>query len=744
MPHNAESFAGNPSTDDTERRERQVCAEQVRMLFSGVLATFLASIFNACLLVFVQREIIAPPMVYGWLAYFMLVMTGRTILAYFYWRAPEADRVEGASRWEFYFALGAALSGLAWGGAGSLLYAPDSLFHQVFLVFVVGGMAAGGAAILFPRLSVAIPFLVFTLVPTLVPYFLSDDTLHRTMGTMLILYLLILLASTIRTNRTLHIALGLRYDNEGLIRNLRAEIDQRRQAEVALRESETRYRHLVNSAVDVIFTVRKDAVINSLSPSFTTTLGWDVSEWVGRAFPPIIYPDDLAAAMRYFALGLAGTAHQTFELRILAKSGAYVPMEFVLTPQHAGDAIVGVFGFARDITERKQTEAALKQSEEQLLQSQKMEAVGKLAGGIAHEFNNILQVIKGYCYFLLPELAQQESLRKDVEGIEQSADRAAGLTNQLLAFSRRQVIMPRVLDLNAIIVEQHRMLDRLIGESIKLEVELAPDLPRVKADPAQIGQVLLNLVNNARDAMPSGGVLTIATANRLLRGDRDAEYPGIPQGVYATLKVRDTGCGMPPAVLERIFEPFFTTKEVGKGTGLGLSTVYGLIAQIGGHIRVTSRPGQGTCFTILLPAVRQVVDDLGMEKPSDGPLTGTETILLAEDESAVRQVLHAALGAKGYQVLEAENGQAALQVCRDHAGPIHLAIVDLVMPMLGGQGLVRQLAPRYPNLKILYMSGYTDQPVDLQELPDVKKAFLQKPFSSEVLLRTVRGLLDES
>ncbi|TAJ09134.1 MAG: hybrid sensor histidine kinase/response regulator, partial [Nitrospirae bacterium] len=349
---------------DQDRRQQQVCAEQVRMLFSGVLVTFLSSTFIACLLAFVQREVVAPPTVYGWLAYILLVMTGRSFVAYLYWRAPDADRIAGARRWEVRFAAGGALTGLAWGAAGSLLYAADSSLHQVFLTFVVGGMAASGAAVLFPRLSVVVPYVVLTLVPTSVPFFLSDDAMHRTMGAMVILYMLILLASAIRTNRTLHIALGLRYDNEELIRKMQAEIEQRRQAE-----------------------------------------------------------------------------------------------------------------------------SALKQSEEQLVQSQKMEAVGKLAGGIAHEFNNILQVIKGYCYFLMPELSKQEALRRDVEGIDESVDRAAGLTNQLLAFSRRQVSIPRILDLNAIIVEQHRMLDRLIGESIKLEVELAPDLPRVKADPAQIGQV---------------------------------------------------------------------------------------------------------------------------------------------------------------------------------------------------------------------------------------------------------------
>lgn len=395
-----------------------------------------------------------------------------------------------------------------------------------------------------------------------------------------------------------------------------------------------------------------------------------------------------------------------------------------------------------EVAQRRQAEAALKQSEEQLRQSQKMEAIGQLAGGIAHEFNNLLQVIKGYCYFLLPGLAGQESLLKDVEGIERSADRAAALTSQLLAFSRRQVLLPRVLDLNAVVAEQHLMLERLIGESIKLEVELTPDLPRVKADPAQIGQVLLNLVNNARDAMPTGGRLTITTAHLHLEGGADDVYRGFPRGAYAKLTVGDTGCGMPPEVLDRIFEPFFTTKEVGEGTGLGLSMVYGLITQMGGYTRVASRPGQGSRFTILLPAVDQAVAESSPEQPEAGPLTGTETILVAEDEPAVRQVVQAALRSKGYRVLEAEHGRAALTVCRSHGGPIHLAVVDLVMPELGGRDLVRELALRYPNLKVLYMSGYTDQPVELQESPAVRMAFLQKPFSSDLLLRTVQDLLD--
>ncbi|MDE3223883.1 MAG: response regulator [Nitrospirota bacterium] len=611
-------------------RAPQIFADQVEVLFRGARDASLVTVVNGAFIAYIQRDVVPSFFLYPCIVYLLLVALGRIWLASRYWRAT--DRMDEAPRWHRRYVVVTGLLGIGWGAAGSLLFPVESIAHQMFLVFVLAGMVSGAAAYLPASKPAFLSFALPLLVPLTLRLLTMGDEVHLFMGIMAVLYGAALWATAWRTHVTIVASLNLRHENRELIAYL---TDAKEKAE-------------------------------------------ELNE----------------------------------ELRA-------------------------------EIDQRRQAEAALKQSEEQLLQSQKMEAVGKLAGGIAHEFNNILQVIKGSCYFLLPALAQQEPLRQDVEGIEQSADRAATLTSQLLAFSRRQVIIPRVLDLNAVIVEQHRMLARLIGESIKLEVNLAPELPRVKADPAQIGQVLLNLVNNARDAMPEGGLVTIATRHLILRDGAPEEYPGIPRGAYAMLTVRDTGCGMSPEVLERIFEPFFTTKEVGKGTGLGLSTVYGLIAQIGGHIRVASQPGRGACVTILLPAVDKAMDAVGQDLSSAGPLSGTETILVAEDEPAVRKVLHAALSAKGYRVLEAADGRAALQVCQDRSGPIHLAVVDLVMPGMGGLDLIRHLVPRYPNLKVVYMSGYTDQPVDLQDLPHLAKAFLQKPFSSDVFLRTVRNLLDE-
>lgn len=396
-----------------------------------------------------------------------------------------------------------------------------------------------------------------------------------------------------------------------------------------------------------------------------------------------------------------------------------------------------------EINQRQLAETALRHSEEQFRQSQKLEAIGKLAGGVAHEFNNLIQVIKGYCYFLFTGITGQEALRQDVEGIEQAADRAADLTNQLLAFSRRQIVVPRILDVNAAIVEQHRMLDRLIGEDVRLDVRLAPGLYHVKADPAQIGQMLLNLVNNARDAMPQGGVITIETANLDLEGRPEEEHRDIPRAAFVTMTVRDTGPGIPPEHLSRIFEPFFTTKEVGKGTGLGLSTVYGLVSQAGGHVRVASRFGEGAAFTIYLPAIDKMLARLRVEavKADTGQVTGSESLLVVEDERGVRQVLCAALRSKGYDVLEAKDGREALDLCRSRQAPVHLLVADLVMPGMGGDELARQVVDLYPAVKILFISGYSEGTVNTR-VPGLASDFLKKPFSPDTLLRKVRSLLD--
>ncbi len=390
-----------------------------------------------------------------------------------------------------------------------------------------------------------------------------------------------------------------------------------------------------------------------------------------------------------------------------------------------------------EIAQRRQAEAALRESEEQLRHSQKMEAVGKLAGGVAHEFNNLLQVIRGYCFFLQDEAGPRDAIRRDVEAIQETVDRASNLTGQLLAFSRRHVTMPRVLDLNAQIMEQYRMLQRLIGEDITLDVQLEPRLGRIKADPAQVGQVLLNLVNNARDAMPKGGTLTIATANRPLP---DAE-PGAAAVPYVALTVMDTGAGIPPEIVDRIFEPFFTTKEVGKGTGLGLSTVYGLVTQAGGQIRVHSQVGKGTTFTVFWPKVGEVESVPG-DAPATAPVPrASATVLLVEDDEAVRRQLGLALERQGYRVLEAGDGRQALHVAAGHTAPIHLLVTDVVMPNIGGRELAGQLTAARPALRTIYVSGFPAGQEDERAMTGPAAAYLQKPFTPDRLVRTAHELL---
>jgi len=393
--------------------------------------------------------------------------------------------------------------------------------------------------------------------------------------------------------------------------------------------------------------------------------------------------------------------------------------------------------FVRDVTDQRRLQ-------QQLVQSQKMEAVGRLAGGIAHDFNNLLTVITSYSDLLLEDLGREDAKREDVEQIRKAADGAAALTRQLLAFSRQQVLEPRVVSLSAVVSGVEKMLRRVLGEDVDLCTVLDPDLGSVKADVGQLEQVLMNLAVNARDAMPTGGKLTIETADVDHDPDYARDHDAAPVSQFVMLAVSDTGVGMDEATKARIFEPFFTTKEPGKGTGLGLATVYGIVKQSGGFIWVYSEPGRGTAFKIYLPRVDAPAPGRAADPGPAAVPRGTETVLLVEDAAAVRAVTREVLERQGYVVLEAPNGEAALHLAQKHRGPIHLLLTDVVMPVMSGRQLADQLAPVRPDMKVLYASGYTDDSVVRHGVLEEGTAYLQKPFTPERLARKVRDVLDST
>jgi len=391
-------------------------------------------------------------------------------------------------------------------------------------------------------------------------------------------------------------------------------------------------------------------------------------------------------------------------------------------------------GVQSDITERRKLE-------EQLRQSQKMEAVGRLAGGVAHDFNNLLTVIGGYSEELLAKAELGDAVREPVMAIKLAGERAAGLTRQLLGFSRQSILTPVVLDLNDVVTETGRLIRRLIGEDIRLRIIAEPRLEKVKVDPSQLDQVLLNLSVNARDAMPDGGELTIETSNVTLSEEFAAKHLDCAAGPHVLLAVTDTGSGMAPEVLARVFEPFFTTKERGKGTGLGLAVVFGIVRQCGGGIHVYSEPGHGSTFKIYLPVVAEQAPRR-VEPPATASVRGTETVLLVEDDVGVRALALIILRRFGYQVLVATDGLEALKIAQAHTGPIDLILTDIVMPNLGGPELVKRLKPQLPDMRVLYMSGYTDNTVVRYGLLEAQLAFIQKPYTPIGLARKIRELLD--
>jgi len=517
---------------------------------------------------------------------------------------------------------------------------------------------------------------------------------------------------------------------------------ERKHAEEKLRQSEEQHRRITENIADLVAVLDTEGKRIYNSPSYKDVLGNPESLRGTDSFVEI-HPEDRERVRRIFRETVATGVGQRTEFRFLRKDGSIRFIESqgsVILDEEGKPARVIVV--SRDVTERKRAEDELRQTEDRLRQSQKMEAIGQLAGGIAHDFNNLLTAIMGYSELLLSRLQPGDLRRRDAEEIGKAADRAASLTHQLLAFSRRQVLRPVVLDLNAVVTNMEGMLRRLIREDIDLITVSGPALGRVKADPGQIEQVIMNLIVNARDAMPQGGRLTVETANVELDEAYARRHVAAQPGPYVMLAVTDTGCGMDAETQAHIFEPFFTTKEKGKGTGLGLATVYGIVKQSGGSIWVDSEPGLGTTFTIYLPRVEEAGESL---KPSAAPSKisrGSETVLLVEDEEGVRRLAYEVLQLKGYTMLEARDGSEALRIGQAHPGPIHLLVTDAVMPGMSGRQLAEHLAPVHPEAKVLYMSGYMDNTIVHHGVLDQGMAFLQKPFTADILARKVREVLD--
>ncbi len=397
---------------------------------------------------------------------------------------------------------------------------------------------------------------------------------------------------------------------------------------------------------------------------------------------------------------------------------------------------------ADDRAERRRAEEALRESEERLRQAQKLEAIGQLAGGIAHDFNNLLTAILGYCQLSLRQLNESEPLHRNISEIKKAGERAASLTRQMLAFSRKQILQPKVFSLNSLVIDLSQMLRRLIPENIEFMTTLRPETGQIEADPGQIEQVLMNLVVNACDAMPEGGKLVIETANVDLEEELVSQYDSVQSGPHVMLKITDTGCGIAAETQEHIFEPFFTTKEVGKGTGLGLSTVYGIVKQSGGHLWVESEVGRGATFKIYLPLYVAAGEAQAEAAEPPPPQHGSETILLVEDETVIRNLVRTILKESGYKVLEAALASEALHICQEYGGPIHLMLTDVMMPQMSGKRLATALEEFRPEIAVLYMSGYTDDALAHHGVLDPNTPLLQKPFTPEVLSRKVREILD--
>lgn len=530
--------------------------------------------------------------------------------------------------------------------------------------------------------------------------------------------------------------------NDIMLDTIKNHIAERTRAEDALRETSRTLHALIDASTLAVVVSDASGTVRVWNPAAVRMFGWTETETIGHP-NPLLSPSRNPELRETCNLVLHGERFSNTKVRGQDRSGSEILLAFSGAPLFdAKGEIASMMAILADITDAKAAEEALRRSEEQLRQSLKMEAVGKLAGGVAHDFNNLLSVITGYSELLLTRIDDQNPARREIEEIHKAGERAAALTQQLLAFSRRQILKPKRLRMNEVVETMGKMLRRLIGEDIDFATESQEDLWTVRADPSQIEQILMNLCVNARDAMPTGGKLVVSTANVTLVAPLVDRELTIPPGRYATLRVADNGSGMDEKILSKIFEPFFTTKDLGKGTGLGLATVYGIVKQSEGYIRVDSLPGEGTTFFVYFPAAEGEEPEEEEDWPEaecEGP-SGKRTILLAEDEEMVRELAIEIFQGAGYTVLDAPNGTAALAVSDRHAGCIDLLVTDMVMPGMDGIELARRVCDSRPGIPVLFMSGYAEDAKERLGDLNEGRAFLQKPITPTNLSRKVREL----
>lgn len=532
-------------------------------------------------------------------------------------------------------------------------------------------------------------------------------------------------------------------DGEQLLVWIAADITDYKRAQQAIRDTEERFARLAEQSGDVIVATDATGKVLSLVGPAEAILGYRIEELDTKAMGACLHPDDLAVATDAYAVVLAssGTAHHV-EFRVRRASGDYVAVQAVGRNLLAERSIHAVVWNIREITERKQAEAERARLQEQLQQAMKMEAVGRLAGGVAHDFNNLLTVIAGNIELAKDEVAPGSPLAHTLSEVAKATDSAAALTRQLLAFSRRQIVDPRRVNLSTLVEDLQKMLRRLVGEDIAFVVRLRSDLGTIRVDPAQIEQVIVNLVVNARDAMPTGGRLTIETDNVRLDEAYCQAHVGVEPGAYVMLAVSDNGQGMSAQVRSRIFEPFFTTKERERGTGLGLAMVFGVVAQARGTIEVYSEVGLGAVFKIYLPRVDEPADTLQLRPAMLAVAKGNETVLIVEDDPSVRQVAASMLSRLGYRVLVAVHGDEALRLARENCGRIDVLMTDIVMPGMNGRELAEHVRSLYPRTRVLYTSGYTEDVIIRHGIQQEDVAFVGKPYSMQTLASKLRQVLD--